>query len=190
MGRIDLLISCILKDMTEPVGYLPFGLIFGILYLTFLHIKRNRKLSSESRKVLPHPVLWKDFLHFLLIVYGGVLLKLAFLSREPGSRTGVSLIPFETWGNTEIAHAFFIENILMFIPLGILLPLVSERFRKPSACIVTGLLCSLFLELLQLATGRGFCQLDDLMTNTAGTALGFAVFLAAHHLRKKFSAKA
>lgn len=97
-------------------------------------------------------------------------------SREPGSRTGVDLIPLSTWGTSAQAHAYFIENILMFIPFGILLPFRVPALRRALFCIDAGFLCSLLLETAQLLTGRGYCQLDDIATNTLGTGLGYLIY--------------
>ncbi len=33
------------------------------------------------------------------------------------------------------------------------------------------------IEYTQLVTGRGYCQLDDFVTNTAGSAIGFFIYL-------------
>ncbi|TPW77662.1 VanZ family protein [Schumannella soli] len=74
-------------------------------------------------------------------------------------------------------------NVLMFAPAGVLLPLV---LRRPTAArvIVVALALSLGIELTQLlgdvtiSTGRIF-ELDDLIGNTAGAALGFAAFRLA-----------
>ena len=33
------------------------------------------------------------------------------------------------------------------------------------------------IEYTQLVTGRGYCQLDDFVTNTAGAAIGFFIYL-------------
>lgn len=37
-------------------------------------------------------------------------MQTAFFSREPGSRQQIDLNLFGTWGQTAIAHAYFIEN--------------------------------------------------------------------------------
>lgn len=39
--------------------------------------------------------------------------------------------------------------------------------------IPVGALISAAIEYTQLVTGRGYCQLDDFVTNTAGAAIGF-----------------
>ena len=41
-------------------------------------------------------------------------------SREPGSRVGVSLIPGETWTREWQGRAYVIENVLLYIPFGML----------------------------------------------------------------------
>jgi len=166
-------IKYIIQDMTEPAGYLPFGVAAGVVFLLF------RKVLKK-KYALPHgkAELRQDFLFFLVVLYAAVLLKLAFLSLAPGSRTDVSLRLFETWGSTLREHSFFLENILMFIPFGILIPYAFPALRRLSRCTAAGFLCSLCLELVQLATGRGFCQLDDLVTNTLGTLIGALIFLA------------
>ena len=38
--------------------------------------------------------------------------------------------------------------------------------------IPVGALISAAIEYTQLVTGRGYCQLDDFVTNTAGAAIG------------------
>ena len=147
------------------------GLIAGILFLIVMYILKKFGLI-QSKKSEP----LREFLLFLIIVYAAVLLKLAFFSREPGSRTTVDLTLFNTWGTTMQAHAFFVENIIMFIPFGILIPTAFPVMRNIFVCTLTALACSLCLEMFQLITGRGFCQLDDVITNTLGAFIGYMVY--------------
>lgn len=178
MNDMITVIKYILQDMTEPAGYLPFGIAVGVVFLLFRRI-------LEKKAALPHgkAELRQDLLFFLVVLYAAVLLKLAFFSRAPGSRTDVSLQLFETWGSSLREHSFFLENILMFIPFGILIPCAFPLLRGLIRCTAAGFLCSLCLELIQLATGRGFCQLDDLLTNTLGTLAGVLLLRALSLIR-------
>lgn len=103
-------------------------------------------------------------------------MQTAFFSREPGSRQQIDLNLFGTWGQTAIAHAYFIENIIMFIPFGLLAPMVFKRMRKVRFCVFIGFLCSCGIELSQLITQRGYCQLDDVVTNTVGMLVGWGIW--------------
>ena len=62
-------------------------------------------------------------------------MQTAFFSREPGSRKQIDLDLFGTWGQTAMAHAYFVENIIMFIPFGILAPMVFKRMRNMRASL-------------------------------------------------------
>lgn len=80
-------------------------------------------------------------------------MQTAFFSREPGSRKGIDLTLFEIWGSTAIAHAYVIENIIMFIPFGILAPMVFRRMKKAWVCVLVGCIFSCGIEISQLITG-------------------------------------
>lgn len=97
-------------------------------------------------------------------------------SREPGSRVQVSLRLFETWGHTFHMHAFFIENIIMFIPLGVFLPILFARSRRMWLCVFIGFFGSCVIEIAQFFTQRGYFQVDDVFTNSVGTLIGWMVW--------------
>ncbi len=160
--------SEIQQDFLEPITYLPYGIFFASLFLILLYFMER---SRKQRGVKGY------FLYWLFLIYIVVVLIQAFFSREPGSRTGIDIHLFETWANDPQSHAYFIENILMCMPLGIFLPLLSNKFRLFRRTIPTGFLFSVCIELLQLLTQRGYCQLDDIVTNTVGTAVGFLCWI-------------
>lgn len=75
-------------------------------------------------------------------------------------------------------------NVLLFIPLGIFLPCLWKKFRSFPASVLEGFCISLFIETMQIFTFR-LTDVDDLINNTLGTALGF---LIAKLLLKKMPA--
>jgi glycopeptide antibiotics resistance protein len=82
--------------------------------------------------------------------------------------------------------ANIVGNIVGFIPLGILLPILFRRFSSPQKVILAGFLLSLGFEIIQLLTVLGNFDVDDLMLNTCGTALGYFIFwLERTYNRKK-----
>lgn len=113
--------------------------------------------------------------HIIYNIYGSPFANSIF-SREAGSRKGIDLTILSTWGKTAQEHAYFIENIMMFVPLGILLPMLFKKIRKLQYCALTGFLCSCMIEVSQLVTQRGFCQLDDVITNTVGAVAGWMIW--------------
>ena len=68
-----------------------------------------------------------------------------------------------------------ILNVLLFVPLGFLLPLLWERFERVTATLRFGLLMTVSVELLQMLTLRA-TDINDVITNFAGTLVGYGLF--------------
>lgn len=115
----------------------------------------------------------------LLLVYLLVLLQTALFSREPGSRYSLDLTLFESWGRSAVSRAYFIENILMYLPFGILAPACFRKLERPWVCVLTAFASSVLLEWIQLLTHRGYCQLDRCGHEYGGSAGGLVPLAAA-----------
>ena len=77
-------------------------------------------------------------------------------------------------------------NIIGFVPLGFLLPSFSGRCRKYwYNTLMAGYLLSFAVEFFQLAFRAGSCDVDDIILNTLGTALGYLCFLFVQLGRSK-----
>ncbi len=76
-------------------------------------------------------------------------------------------------------------NIIVFMPFGFLLPIMSSRLRGFFRVVLLGLALSLLVECIQLATNTGRFDVDDLLLNTIGAALGFLIFVLVRHGRKR-----
>ncbi|MDR2045116.1 MAG: VanZ family protein [Clostridium sp.] len=168
----------IIKDMMETVRYLPYGILAGIFMAVLLcavnGVKRARRKTSLSVLAL-----------VCLFMYLVILLSLTFLSREPGSRKGIDWELFSTWGINRRNNAYVIENIFLFIPYGCVCAWAVPCVRKLPVSFLFGLLTSAGIECLQLVTRRGFFQIDDILTNVIGNAVGYALFRWFCHVGRK-----
>lgn len=81
------------------------------------------------------------------------------------------LLPFQSEGLFT-----YWTNIVMFIPLGFLLPYIWENYRSPVKVTLTGFLLSLSIEFAQLATNR-ISDIDDLLMNTLGALSGYGLWV-------------
>ncbi len=75
-------------------------------------------------------------------------------------------------------------NVLVFMPFGFLLPIMSKKLRGFLRIVLLGLALSLIVECIQFVTNTGCFDVDDLLLNTIGTALGFAIFAIMQQIRK------
>ena len=87
-------------------------------------------------------------------------------------RLNLTLIPFL---DMFAAPKATLLNVALFLPLGILLPLLWNRFRTMKDTALFGLGLSLTIELLQILVGRA-TDINDLITNTLGAFLGVVLW--------------
>lgn len=142
--------------------------LFGILYCTVY--KHNFR---------------KCMLNCLFCLYLAAVFSLVGIPNvtyfRPEVNLNLNLIPFlgimEDLKNSVL-------NILLFVPLGVFLPVLWDQFRNPVRAVSFGLCLSVMIELLQMLTFRA-TDVNDLITNTLGTMLGY---LLAKLLRPKIPA--
>lgn len=154
----------VIQDISKEMEYLPYAALLGLLVYTIFRI-----LSPKKGKKVTH------FIKAILLIYLFALIHITLFEREPGSRTGISLILFETVGGSR-SNAYVIENVLLFIPFGFLIAGVFRPMKNIIFSLFSGALCSLLIETTQLVSQRGHFQVDDILTNCIGTGIGCLCF--------------
>lgn len=163
------MLKYIISDMLATLRYLPYGIIAGLFAVVILsRINQGRERRGKAAMSLPAVTS--------LVMYVAILLAITYFSRESGSRSGIDMELFSTWGINRRNNAYVVENVLLFIPYGFVLAWADIRQRHFLRNLLTGALTSLAIECMQLVTGRGFFQIDDILTNILGTILGFLCY--------------
>lgn len=93
--------------------------------------------------------------------------------------------PFKTISSAILYPATLrvvIYNIIAFIPLGFLLPIVLNHRYQYALTILSGLFLSLSYEFAQVITGLGSGDIDDVILNTWGTIIGYQIFRVANYI--------
>ena len=76
-------------------------------------------------------------------------------------------------------------NACLLLPSGILLPALYRNKESFGKTLGTGLLMSLGIELLQLPFSTRATDVDDLILNALGCAVGYGIWTTARRLGKK-----
>ncbi|HEX7846961.1 MAG TPA: VanZ family protein [Chitinophagaceae bacterium] len=87
--------------------------------------------------------------------------------------------------NNKIATYNLLGNLLGFIPFGFLLPLAVPWFRRFFPMLMAILLLSIDYETIQLITGLGIFDVDDLLLNSTGALVGYLFFWLTSLLMKR-----
>lgn len=80
-----------------------------------------------------------------------------------------------------------IGNVLLFLPLGLFLPLLFKKYKVFSKVLVFAAIASLSIELLQLILQVGQFDIDDIILNTIGSSIGFLCFSFLHRIKNEIS---
>lgn len=103
----------------------------------------------------------------------------------PGHTIRLYLRHWERLG--QIAFANLVYNVVAFIPFGIAVPVLLDRRHSFWFTAVSGILFSVAIELTQLITLLGECDIDDVILNGAGAVLGWLFFIAGKELWHRLS---
>ena len=155
--------------------------ILAVLFLIFVTILYSpiffilRKKGKTALRQLGYLLfLWS----FLLIL---------FMTLMPtGSISGnfyLNLRPFlwlmpENFSMAELVES--IANVLMFIPLGTLVPIIFKKLRKCHLTIGTIFMLSFSIEFIQYFMRR-VSDIDDLIANVLGGLIGYGIFKIFDH---------
>ena len=93
----------------------------------------------------------------------------------------LNLIPFSAGPIDEVGYLL---NGVLFAPLGFLLPLLWPRQNRFWKILLAGISFSLLIELSQLLNLRS-TDIDDLLLNTLGAVIGFALYRAVAAITKR-----
>lgn len=129
----------------------------------------NRRMTADKAYKVRH-IIWV----YIYMFYGYLAVQEAAgigsiwdLITYGKLDNSINLIPFSSEGAMT-----YILNIIMFMPLGFLLPLIWENFRNAKKVVLMGFLMSLTIEICQLFNIRT-TDIDDLMMNTLGALVGY-----------------
>ena len=165
------------SDVVEVLPYLRYGILVAAVFLAGYAVYRGLFKLLDKKPDYP---LDRALVMALFLIYMTVVAWRTLLSRAPGTLSRVEVEAFSTWGTSIKNSALFIENILMFIPFGVLAPLCFRRLRSFPLCVGAALSLSFAIEMTQFVLQVGFTQMDDLLTNTYGAILGWCGFTVVY----------
>ena len=77
---------------------------------------------------------------------------------------------------TKLAIYNLAGNILLFLPMGALIPAIWKKFRNLFKTLLLVACMVAAAELIQVLILAGSCDIDDLILNLIGTALGYPLY--------------
>lgn len=180
MNKSNHLGGYVIMDLISIVfGLLPY-VKYSIFIIAILMIGYFIYRKFYQRK---YPIRFSKFVFItLLICWFIVVLGITTLSRGARYTGQINFDLFTSyinawnaWSLTEFQLIIF--NMLMFVPLGVLLPLIHLKNKSFWRVFVISIAFTACIEMSQLITGKGIFELDDLLHNTIGSLAGYFIVM-------------
>ena len=139
-------------------GFLP-ALPFLVAWFLFLYARKKDLTAAHM------------LCAFAFCLYLSGVLAVTGIGRPFGFRPRFNFLPFVDMVKGPIDTAL---NVILFLPLGVFLPLLYAEFEGAGRAAGYAFCLSLAIELTQMF-GLGITDVNDLLTNTAGAWLGFVL---------------
>ena len=166
----------------------------AVLFFAGYFILYKKAMHGTKKVSFVQVLLYAVMLFYITGIYGVTL-----MGRVEGLDGGVSIEPFWSYRYAWESYAVhpwrnLILNIIMFVPLGFLLPVCFPRCRRFSVTFACGLVATGMIECTQYFTKRGVFETDDLFNNALGAVIGYGFFVIAmdiyQYIRKEKQQKA
>lgn len=168
--------------LQEVLGDFLIGIIamaiLAVCYLPVYFILRKKVALSRQ-------VAYFLFIVCVVVILTATCLLDIVLSLQNGERLFatehyLNLKPFQCWigdwtMSVQKQYTQNVANMLMFVPLGFIFPVVFKKVRGFWRTTICMMLFSFLIEFVQYFIGRS-ADIDDLILNTVGGMLGFLVF--------------
>lgn len=173
------------------ISFLAAELVFTVIWLlTRLVVwRRQGRISWKREFVLPlmyiNLAVIIRFVLFPRDLVNGHVQPLVFdpATAFPFRMNLVPLVHLFDYDNIRDIIWNVVGNMIMFIPTGIILPVIYKKLDCFWKVIAVGALISLCTELLQLPFPSRASDVDDLILNTLGVAVGYGVYTAVKRLK-------
>lgn len=171
---------------------IPYIYIAAILLIIWTIYRIAVLIKCKEKNILREVVINIFFIYFLILI-NLTICKMNMLQIRFENRFYINYIPFiETIKMFKddfmgIGNAIYnvVGNIMLFVPLGFLIPLLFKRKNKISNIALYGFCASLGIELMQLLTAINLTDIDDIIFNTLGAVIGFFTYNIFYFFIKK-----
>jgi len=166
-----------IKILMLPV-ILIIGFEFLLIALYYFYYQRRR---TDRHKQIP---VKKLLLGAMFIGYIVFVLELTVIGRGTSHYMQMNLQPFsgyiDAWKKyslRDLQNCLF--NILMFVPLGMFLPLLMAKCKEFKWLLLVVVGATASIETYQTLSGAGIFELDDLINNSLGGIIGYQLYKLA-----------
>ena len=147
----------------QPLHRILFWMLLLIFLWGYLGFREGRRLR------------WR-LMNFLLFAGTAAAIFYMTVYTRGESPSEAVLVPFQSFQEAKIQPELYrsmLMNVFLFVPIGLSFPFVLGKGRLPEFLTVcVALAFTVGIEYLQYRYALGRCEVDDIIMNTMGAAVG------------------
>ncbi|AOR25104.1 VanZ family protein [Clostridium taeniosporum] len=164
-----------ISDLKRPVPYLLLP-IYLIVRLVFLKIEIHKNIKTNK---------FEEIVKLLLFIYFLTIISVKFFPLDKDcvqELLATNILSFSTLFSLKSVMIIFTRNLILFMPLGFLTPIIISKMKNISNCAIISLIFSIAIYLLQITLhyiGIYFLviiSLDMLLSNIIGALIGYGIY--------------
>lgn len=161
------------------ISYFEIGLMFIVIWIIY----RIIIMKKHNMNILREIAINIFFVYFLAVLYFTIfknglleisLLHFGHINLIPLRET-IRMFVNNPMGN-KYAYYNVIGNILLFMPLGFLIPMLFKTYDNFKKVMICGIVTSFAIEFIQYFTAMNLSDVDDIIFNTIGALLGLICY--------------
>ncbi|WP_078380679.1 VanZ family protein [Sutcliffiella halmapala] len=193
--------SLVMLYIKSMIGYMMMAMPFYVIGRLVLLKKKQLKVKIVREILLAMFVIYSIGLASQTIIpnwHAGIISdtgEFYFTINTINESASVNLIPFKTlydnffqynanvddWSSVSLLNIS--ANMLLFLPLGILVPLIWRYWRSFRKVLILGVAVTCCIEIIQSFIGRSM-DIDDVILNTVGVMIGYSSIILLEFKRK------
>lgn len=165
------------------ISRIKWVLVFGLVFMILLLFLRKKDCVKQHANPIATMVCG-----ILLSLSCSFIFVMTLFERSVGADFSFRVKPFESYyiafaqGGIEVMLQIII-NIMMFVPIGFLLPCCFKLYEKCRYVLTTTVIVSVSIELFQLSFKIGLFETDDVINNVLGAMMGLGIYVVAKKMR-------
>lgn len=166
---------------TKSIFYYELHILPIYLIIRFIFLLLNKEKINIKREII-----LLVFVFIVIMILSQTIICEFYIDNGINIKSGIhnnNFIPFKIFYDSYVSHIKYgnyvyftislLGNIILFIPIGFLLPMIYDI--KGKYVILIGCLFSSFIELFQLVLPR-WTDIDDVLLNTFGVLIGYLLY--------------
>lgn len=154
-----------LYDDVPAYIYVLLIIVFILCVAFFIILERDKSIKYS---------VWLLFVEYMFLLFCSTVLY-----RPLAEGTNYNFIPFWSYNSIIDGNSMLIAenimNIIVFLPIGLLLPILFNGTNWWKGVLICGCI-SVMIETMQLFFRRGFSEIDDIMHNMLGGMIGYGLY--------------